>query len=313
MAIDALADPQVVLPDALRRLLVVSRRIGAADLSNWVLGELNGYTDDAELPKYRRPEGLSIKLRFDGPMQSSATRHVSAAELPRKLSSVTEGHGFREPVAELSSLANADDDPELQLPLGWIASYRRFAEERKAPSIEYMVLNHAGISIPRTHLQGILDRIKSTALDLALSLEDVSPHVGDSGGPTVEDEPMLARQIQIHLTQVFASDSTITLGDNATVASGVDAIAVHVDAGDIDALLSAAAALLQPDAVEALAQALRHDGALPAAATKTFLDRVKAGAVGLVGGVTSNAAYDSLVVLLKRAFPGALDWLPGSP
>jgi hypothetical protein len=122
---------------------------------------------------------------------------------------------------------------------------------------------------------------------------------------------MLAQQIQIRLTQRFADSSTITIGDNATVASAKKARAVRIEAADIEQLLAAAAELLQPDGVSAFAHALRKDGELPAAATRTFLDRVKTGAVGLLGGVTSNAAYDSLVVLLKRAFPGSLDWLPG--
>lgn len=42
-AIDALSDPSVTMPDALRRLLVVSRRIGAEELTAWLRGELNGY------------------------------------------------------------------------------------------------------------------------------------------------------------------------------------------------------------------------------------------------------------------------------
>lgn len=82
MAIEALSDPSVTLPDALRRLLVVSRRIGADDLSDWVRGELNGYPLDGELPTYRAGKHLPIKLRFDGPMQSSATRLVTAGPVP---------------------------------------------------------------------------------------------------------------------------------------------------------------------------------------------------------------------------------------
>lgn len=311
MAIEALSDPSVTLPDALRHLLVVSRRIGADDLSDWVRGELNGYPLDGELPTYRTGQHLPVKLRFDGPMQSSTTRLVSAAELPAKYTGALKGVGFREPVAELESLAGGESDPELQLPLGWMAAYRRDADEGKVPAIEYMVLNHAGLALPRTHLKGILDRIKSTALDLALSLEEISPAVGDPGGPTVADDPKLAQQVQVHVTQLFATDSTITIGDNATVASAKGATAVSIEAGDIEGLLDAAAALLQPEAVTALAEALKADGNQPADATQTFLSKVKAGAVQLAGGVATNAAYDGLVGLLKQAFPGALRWLPG--
>ncbi|WP_166351028.1 hypothetical protein [Phytoactinopolyspora limicola] len=303
-AIEALSDPNVSLPDALRRLLVVSRRIGADELSQWLRGELNGYASDAEVPTYRAGRHLPIKLQYDGLMGGSISRSLTAAELPDRLSNVMEGMAFREPVAELEALTRGDADPQLTLPVAWIALYRQLAEEGKVPSMEMMILNHAGVTMPRTHLTGILDRVKSTALDLALSLEDVSPQVGDTGGPTTADEPRLEREVQVHLTQLFANGSTITIGDHATIASGESATAIRVDPGDIDGLLRAATTFLQPDGVESLAEALRTDGNQPAEATRRFLDRVKNGGYLLAGGVAGNAAYDGLVALLKQAFPG---------
>lgn len=304
-AISALSDPAVALPDALRRLLVVSRRIGAGDLTDWLRGELNGYAIEVEVPTYRAGRHLPIKLQFDGPMGMSATRTLSAAELPERLSGVMDGTDFREPIAELEALTSGTVDPQLQLPVAWIALYRHLVSEGKVPSMEMMILNYAGITMPRTHLKGILDRVKSNALDLALRLEDISPDVGDAGGPTVTDEPRLAQQVQIHLTQLFANESTITIGDHATVASGDHATAIRVEPGDVDDLLRAAATLLQQEGVESLAEALRTDGDKPAEATRSFLDRVKAGGYLLAGGVTTNAAYDGLVALLRQAFPGA--------
>lgn len=305
-AIDSLSNPSVALPDALRQLLVVSRRIGAAELTTWLRGELGGYDSGIDVPQYRDGKGLPIKLRFDGPMGSSATRHLSPAELPNQLARVAESNGFREPVAELQALASGNGDPEMQLPVAWLAMYRQLIEQGKVPSIEYMVLNHASIAMPRTHLVGILDRVKSTALDLALSLEDVSPEVGDTGGPTVVSEPRLAEQIHIHLGSVYATNSTVTVGDNATVATGKKSTAISVEPGDITGLLVAAAKLLNSDGVAALAEALNDDGDRPGTSTRGFLDRVKAGAGVLAVDMTTNAAYDGLVALLQQAFPGAL-------
>lgn len=303
-AISDLSNATVALPDALRRLLVVSRRIGSADLTEWLRGELNGYSGDVAAPIYRQGEHLPIKLHFDGPMHSSSTMTVTASELPERLSSVMTGMDFREPIAELEALARGEDNPELQLPMAWIALYRSLAEKEKVPSIYLHVLNRAGVMMPRTHLTGILDRVKSTALDLALSLEDLSPQVGDAGGPTVANEPRLAHEISVHLTQLFANGTTITVGDNATVASGTNAAAIRIEQGDIDGLLRAAGAFLQFEGIQALANAISSDGNTAAEATKSFLDRVKAGSYMLVGGITTNAAYDELLALLHQAFPG---------
>ncbi len=149
-AIDALSDPAVSLPDALRRLLVVSRRIGADELTTWLRCELNGYAGAADVPTYRAGEFLPIELRFDGYAGASVSRSVTAAELPQELSEVMKHVNFRQPVAELDALSLSNADPQLPLPLAWLACYRRLAEERKVPLMEMMIVNHASVVMPRT-------------------------------------------------------------------------------------------------------------------------------------------------------------------
>jgi hypothetical protein len=306
-AVDSLSDPDVSLPDALRRLLVVSRRIGADDLSRWIRSELDGYSNDADPPIYRNGTGLSIRLHFDGPFGSSAEMSVTKSELPEMLGAALDMVHFRQPVAELEALAQRDvgNDPHLNLPMAWVGMYRKFAGQSEVPRMDMMHLNHASVTIPQTYLNGILDRVKSTALDLALRLEDVSLEVGDTGGPTVGDEPRLADVVNVALTQLVAEPgSTVTVGDNNAIASGEGATVVQVQPGDIDGLLNAAGAYLDEEGVKALAQAIDQDGEEPKEATHKFLDRVKAGSYVLAAGVTTNGAYDGLVTLLKQAFPG---------
>ena len=147
-----------------------------------------------------------------------------------------------------------------------------------------------------THLRGILDRVKSVALDLALCLEDVSVDAGTTGGPTVESEPGLASTVTVFLNQVFANNSTVAIGDNASV--------VQVQVGDVAGLLEAARSLLTEEGVTALRVALQRDGGEPATETRSFLDRVRGGAYMMGSGVATNAAYDGLVALLGQVFPG---------
>ncbi|WP_369374638.1 hypothetical protein AB1046_09490 [Promicromonospora sp. Populi] len=336
-AIDALSEPAVALPDALRRLLVVSRRIGADELTEWLRSELGGYPTASDVPAYRDGSHLPIKIRFDGPMGTSDTHSLRRFELPAKLSKRMPSLALRAPVAELHALASGDGDPQIPLPITWVTEYRRLADARQAPYMEMMTANYAAIHTPRTHLLGILDRVKSTALDLALSLEDVSPNVGGAGGPTVEDEPRLGQEIHLHLTRVYANNSSVAIGgdattvsgdgvtltsgdhatvaagedvalagDHATVASGKGSVAIHIEQGDVESLLREAEAFLQSGQVEELSEALQTDGGQPGTATRGFLQRVKSGAYALAGGVGTNAAYDGLVELIQQAFPGFL-------
>lgn len=302
-AIEILSDPTVTLSDALRRLLVVARRIGADPLAEWIRNELNGYAPESAVPSYRREADLPIRLTFNGPMQSTHTVTLHRGDLPDELGGASEAPTLRQPAAELEKFAKLGNDPGFPLPVAWIQAYRHSAEKGHAPTIEMMILNHATVVVPRTYLHGIVDRIKSMALDLALSLEDVSPDVGSPGGPTVADSSRLAETVQVTLMQVYGDHATVTIGDQASVASGRKSTAVQIAQGDSDALLRAAAAYLDHEGIQDLADALAEDGDAPGEQTRTFLDKLKSGAYGLAGGITTNAAYDGLIQLFSLAFP----------
>lgn len=299
-AIDALSDPGVSIADAMRRLLVVARRIGATDLAEWIKQELEGYSGREEIPEYRDGTSLSIAVRFDGYGGASTTRRMSRRELPTELSSVMDDFKLTMPLAELEALAEGggDSDPQTQLPAYWLQRFRDLAEENRVPHMPMFVANHAAIEVPRTYLRGLLDRVKTVALDLALDIEDVSPDAGDSGGPTVDSEPALRDTVASHMTMIFANNSTVS------VASGTGAVAVQLQVGDLDGLLSAARSILDEQGVDDLGSALRVDGGEPGDATRGFLDRVRSGSYGLAGGLAVNGAYDGLVALLSQVFPG---------
>jgi len=299
-AIEALSDPSVSTADALRRLLVVARRIGAVDLSAWIKRELEGYGADDPTPDYRDASGLPISIRFDGYGGASSTRLMSAQDLPVPLSSVLDTFTMSMPLAELEALAgrDGDTDPQRQLPNSWLHRYRQLAEENRVPHMPMYIANHAAVLVPRTYLQGLIDRIKTVALNLALDIEEVSPSAGDTGGPTVESEPALREAVAAHMTVILATNSMVS------VASGAGAVAVQLSVGDIAGLLAAARKILDERGVSDLDTALREDGGEPASATRRFLDRVRAGGYALAGGMAVNAAYEALVALLGQVFPG---------
>lgn len=297
-AIEALSDPDVSIADALRRLLVVARRIGASDLAAWIKQELEGYGSRDAAPDYRDGSTLPISVRFDGYGGASSTRRMSRRELPTELSSVMDDFKLVMPVAELEALVDGDNDPQTQLPAYWLQRFRDLADEDLVPHMPMFVANHAAVEVPRTYLRGLLDRIKTVALDLALDIEDASPDAGDTGGPTVDTEPALREAVASHMTLIFASNSTVA------VASGAGAVAVQLQVGDVDGLLSAARSILDEQGVDDLNIALREDDGEPGDATRGFLDRVRSGSYGLVGGLAVNGAYDGLVALLGQVFPG---------
>lgn len=303
-AIDALSTPGIDLPDALRGLLVVSRRLQAEDLTAWLRAELDGYPDERPTPPYRTAEQLPIELYFDGPMRSSDSMRVTGADLPEDVGAPLREQSMRQPAAELAALSAGDGEPGSDLPPMWIHLYREHIKTGNIPHFPMMVLNRARIVLPRTYLRGILDRVKSNALDLALDLEQVSLDAGEAGGPTVTDDPQLAQVVTQHMTTLFAPSATIILGGNAAVASGAGGVAVQTVTADLDGLLRAVGELVGKQGRDDLQTALESDGGQPAEKTRGFLEKVKGGAYALAGGLTTNGAYDGLVALIGSVFKG---------
>ena len=188
----------------------MARRMGAADLTAWLRAELDGYAKEAELPDYRWATGLPIRLVFDGPFQSRQSYDVSARDIPEQLGNGLSQMGLREPIAELEALASGEENPRSELPSVWLELYRHYISEGKAPHVEGMILNRASVIIPKTHLLGAIDRIRTSALDLALNLEEVAPDVGDAHGPQVSDNPALADTVNIYMTKIFSNDGALS-------------------------------------------------------------------------------------------------------
>lgn len=295
-AVDALSDESVALPDALRRLLVIARRIGADTLAEWIGHELNGYGPGDSLPPYRSSAGLPVALRFVGPFQSSITRTFSVPELPEELRAAMEAVALREPLASCVALAGGGQDPELSFPIHWVERYRQLAEQGQAVRLDMMTLDHAAARFPRTHLRGVLDRIRTTALELALSLEKESPDVGNPGGPTVDTDMGVARVVSIGVMNVYGAGANVAVGEGAQ--------ALQVTPGDVPALLAAAARYLQGEGVQALEAAIEVDGGMAGSSTSGVLEKVKKGFFTVAAGMSVNGAYDGLLQLLQAAFPG---------
>jgi hypothetical protein len=301
-AIEVLSTPNVRAAEALRSLLVVSKRLEDEALTRWIRSELDGYSSMETVPDYRKPGALPITLTWHGYGGSQGTTTVTDLELPEQLR-IGETP-MRQPIAELEELAAGKKDAAAQLPTPWLALYRRAFSEGKAPGYQGMQVNYASQLYPRTMLRGAIDRVKTSALDLALDLEAVSPEAGSVGGPTTSTDPQLHQPVNVFLTTIYGAGATVTIGDEATVATGKRSTAIRLQAGDVEGMLRAASAYLNSGGVDELRAALDQDGGQPGERTRGLLTNVLAGAGVVVGGVTGNAAYDGLIALLGQVFPG---------
>jgi len=298
--IDGAADGSESLTSLLRQVKVLGSRIGADELADWATKELLGYGVDDEVPAYRGPLSLPVVGTWAGFGGRRITNQpISSVGLDEGFRSGLFDRTMREPVAELEALATGDDDPGMMWdPFALTVYERKVASGEGGARIAMMNLVEARLVLPRTVLVGVLDAVRNQVLELALALERVSSDVGEPDGPTVADDAQVSRVAQHFNFTIY--------GDGTNIATGKKARQVStVTKGDIEALTVAAQGIgLTPEAADKFREAILADGDEVGDNTGSFLDRVRAGTVDLVGNVSANIAASGLLELAGAYFGG---------
>ncbi|MDM8085126.1 hypothetical protein QUV83_10150 [Cellulomonas cellasea] len=289
--IDQAADGSRSLSDVIRQVKILAARIGDDTLARWATNELNGYGQDQDLPEYRARRHLPARGTWSGPGGLSVPGQVSPAGIAEDFLTIFSTE-FREPVAELERLSTGDRDPMIKWDPYQVNEYdRRTRNGEGGARIELLVLSEAWLVVPRTMLAGILDKIRTRVLDLALALEDVAPDAGEPGGPTVADH---------QLGSVVQTFNITVNGDGANIATGEGARQRStVKKGDLADLVRAARELgLSAEHATEFGAAVQADGGVVGARTRTFVERVRVGAIALAGDVAANVAASGLLELV---------------
>jgi hypothetical protein len=281
------SDGSVQTADLLRKVQVVATRLGATDVVRWVKQELQGYDQDAELPAYRSSSTPVLGV-FTGPMRSEIRHNLPMAD------------GFeddfivdmRQPLIEIQAFAQADDDPVVR----WSPARVQEYAQTGTFVFELHFLFSAENVISRQRLIGLIDTVRSKAMEFALDLQARFPEAGEPGGPTVQSNSEMAHT-------VYNITNNIT-GHGTNVAAGSDIRQSSRVRGDVDELKRRAAELgLDSAATEELAEALTSEGSVDGPRFASLIEKVRTGAIVLATSISSDVVAGSLVELGK-AFLG---------
>lgn len=283
--IDGSTDGSVATTDLLRKVQIVAHRLGATEIVEWVKQELGGYDHAAELPPYR-VQSTNVMGTFAGPMRSFMP--VPLTVMPtgmRELWTVE----LREPVMELQSLSEGDGDPSREWPTSEVQRY----ETSGVYTIQFHTLWSAQNVITRSSLRGVVDTVRSKAMEFALELQIDFPDAGTLGGPNVSGELALAQTVYNITNNITGHGTNIATGSNIKQRSSVRE-------GDAVALKSELVALgLSPSDAEAFVAAVKQDGDIDGPNVKSFLDKVGAGAITVAGSLASDVAAGVLLEFAK--------------
>lgn len=281
--LEASTDSSVATADLLRKVQIVAHRLGATEVVRWVKSELTGYPPGSELPSYRVMQ-TSVMGVFTGPMRS-VIRHQLTVQ-PDELEGMWTVR-FREPLSEIQALGDLDSDPQREWPATVVQAYERSGALR----MEMHGLFSAHNIITRQSILGLLDIVRSKAMEFALELQTDYPDAGSPGGPTVSSNPDLSSTVYNVTNNIYGDGTNVATGHEIEQRS-------RVTKGDREALRRAVEALgfAANDAREFIS-AVEEEQSLKKPKVLGFLGRVRSGAFALASGVATEAAATALVQL----------------
>jgi len=223
--IESAADPSISVSDFLRRCKTLSYRLGNESFKIWVDRELGGYPAGIDLPAYRTGFRGIVLAQLSGPFGSGASN------VPVPISLIPAGgwedFEFRDGVGTLEALvegskADGASTVHYNIPVELFADIDIY-------EMHSTVRMWSQLSIH--HVQGILDRVRTSAQTFALEIESEDPSAGDVAGAAAKIAG--SRITQIFNTSIQASNVSMAQGNSGSVEQTIDVVV-----GDVESLMS---------------------------------------------------------------------------
>jgi hypothetical protein len=212
----AALDSNVDLADTLRKCKVLAFKLKHKEFADWVNHELSGYPDAKSTPKYRQFH-LDSLGHFSGPLgQQMQNAPIPSALLPDDLRHFATDVAVVNPVRNIREMIRQSPDGGVQLP--WPSDLVAWVQ-RRVEIYEGMALQQAFRMFTTSHLEGILDTVRTRALDFVLAIEAENPAAGDVG-PRSEPAVPAATVTTIYNTTINQGQAIIGNSGTATIDQG---------------------------------------------------------------------------------------------
>lgn len=280
------ASGEASIPSLLRQLRVLASRTGGAPLDLWVSAELNGYGLDDALPAYRgpfRPIAFGHFLSNFGDQLKNM--EIPPSTFPEEMRGLAFDIELRHPVAELEAMTRSEVST-----MGWPAEKVHLYNHAVAVGVVQrcvrsdFVLTQVRTPMPAHQIVGVLDAVRTRALDLALQLEREAPSAGQPAASPEE------RQVAGTVINNFFNGPA-----NVAIQSPHSHLEVTPPApGDVASLIAfLSASGLKPEQLAALMGAVEEDAANGSDKTGRW-ERVRAWFAAAMTDVGTGAAGGAL-------------------
>jgi hypothetical protein len=220
----------VTLSDLLRKCKILACRLRHEPFKEWVAHELTGYPDEAALPIYRGPLDGQVRAHLVGVAGREAKSiAVPITNFPKEMRDRVGEFTFYQGVATLEALiadARRNDDPRVVSP---------FPIEMAAAMPVWQGYQTISMwkELPAAGVAGILDQVRSRALEFVLEIEAENPEAGASA--STEPPVPLARTDAIFYTVIFGGQNAVGPGATVNVIAGdLGSLMAHLEAQGVE-------------------------------------------------------------------------------
>ena len=152
-------DGDIPLSDLLRKALIVARKLKIKEFDDWISKELEGYSDNSEIPDYREMVGVIEAL---DPNHGWRPIFFQNSKDEQKFSKRKVGQR----ISELESLLTVQTDKSAGLHMQFSPEQQQFFCNAVGYRTEVI------LTISEASLVGVLDTVKNIILNWALKLEE---------------------------------------------------------------------------------------------------------------------------------------------
>lgn len=206
-------EDSVSLGSLLRKVKLLSSRIGVKEIGEWAERELSGYDSTEDLPLYRGPFNTIVLGNAMGPY-GSGLRNFPIP--PMALSEeYRDGYLFKlyflQGVAELESLAAAKQTARVPWDADAVMAFSILAEGGTVkidPSMQFVQIWK---EVPHTTVVGVLDAIRSRLLDFTMQIGEEEPLAERE--QRITDPKRVERAANVFYTTVLSNSANIALGN----------------------------------------------------------------------------------------------------
>lgn len=194
------------VPTLLRMCKLLAARIDNRPFAKWVDDELNGYTNIAELPEYRKTHVESYGT-FHGPFRHAPQLQIPISILPEKLRERYQYAYMTSGVSAYTHLIEGDKTGSCEE--AWPVEIALKYASKLTPEMQCL---RAWKQIPLGAVVRLLDSVKTRVLGFAIDLEREAPNAGDAplGSSTVSQEKVT----QIFHTNIYGNVGNVSNAGN---------------------------------------------------------------------------------------------------